>query len=151
MLGDIMNVGWKYGAQPRRLLTFRLDGKATLPPSSPPDTSVHPVDNAVVKIDEADVVPGQVLFTGNCAACHGLNAISAGAPAPDLRESRAAVDRHSLWSVVHDGAMLERGMPRFDNLDATQVRQIHAYILARAREALGKMAHSQDVAKASGL
>jgi hypothetical protein len=27
---------------------------------------------------------------------------------------------------------------------ATQVRQIHAYILARAREALGKSAHSQD-------
>ena len=30
-LGDFMNVGWKYGAQPRRLLTFALDGKATLP------------------------------------------------------------------------------------------------------------------------
>lgn len=69
--------------------------------------------------------------------------LPAGAPAPDLRESRVAVDRESLWSVVHDGAMLERGMPRFDNLDAAQVRQIQGYILARAREALGKMAHSQ--------
>ena len=31
-----MNVGWKYGAQPRRLLTFGLDGKALLPPSPRP-------------------------------------------------------------------------------------------------------------------
>jgi quinohemoprotein ethanol dehydrogenase len=123
--------------------TFCLDGKAVLPASSPPDTSVHPVNSASVNIDEADVVPGQVLFTGNCAACHGLNVISAGAPAPDLRESRVAVDRNSLWSVVHDGAMLERGMPRFDHLGATQVRQIHAYIISRAREALGKRPDSQ--------
>jgi quinohemoprotein ethanol dehydrogenase len=139
-LGDIMNVGWKYGAQPRRLLTFCLDGNTALPPSSPPDTAVYPVDNASVKIDATDVISGQVLFAGNCAGCHGANVISAGAPAPDLRESPVAVDRNSLWSVVHDGTLLKRGMPRFDTVDEAQVGQIQAYILSRAREALAAKA-----------
>jgi quinohemoprotein ethanol dehydrogenase len=135
-LGDLMNAGWKYGAQPRRLLTFALGGKAVLPPSAPPDMVVHPVDDVSVKIDEADVAPGQILFTINCAGCHGLNVISAGAPAPDLRESALALDRESLRSIVHDGTLLQRGMPRFDKFDATELRQIYAYIRARSRDAL---------------
>jgi len=43
------------------------------------------------------------------------------------------VDR--LWSVLHDGALQERGMPRYEKLTREQVRQIHAYIRAGAREA----------------
>jgi quinohemoprotein ethanol dehydrogenase len=136
-IGDVMSAGWKYGAQPRRLLTFRLDGKIVLPRSAPADYSVHPVDDPGVKIDAADVTPGRMLFTMNCAACHGLNVVSAGAPAPDLRESPAAMDHAALWSIVHDGALLQKGMPRFDKLDAAEVKQIHAYIRAQARSALG--------------
>ena len=107
------------------------------------------MDDASIKIDEADVGPGQILFTMNCAACHGLNVVSAGAPAPDLRESALALHRESLWSVVHDGILLERGMPRFDKLDATQLQQIHAYIRARARDALGAGTNSVQGAKLS--
>jgi quinohemoprotein ethanol dehydrogenase len=136
-IGDVMSAGWKYGAQPRRLLTFQLDGKIVLPASAPPDFAVHPADDPGVKIDAADVAPGRMLFTMNCAACHGLNVVSAGAPAPDLRESPAAMEHAALWSIVHDGALLQRGMPRFDKLDAAEVRQIHAYIRAQARLALG--------------
>jgi quinohemoprotein ethanol dehydrogenase len=94
------------------------------------------VDDRGVKIDAADVAPGRMLFTMNCAACHGLNVVSAGAPAPDLRESPSAMDQAALWSILHDGALLQRGMPRFDKLDAAEVRQIHAYIRAQARLAL---------------
>jgi quinohemoprotein ethanol dehydrogenase len=144
-IGDVMNAGWKYGAQPRRLLIFALGGKAVLPVSAPPDTVVHPVDDASIKVDEADVGPGQILFTMNCAGCHGLNVVSAGAPAPDLRESAVALNRESLWSVVHDGVLLEQGMPRFDKLDATQLQQISAYIRARARDALGAGAQPAKV------
>jgi quinohemoprotein ethanol dehydrogenase len=136
-IGNIMNAGWKYGAQPRRLLTFTLDGKTVLPPSAPPDASVHALDDPALKIDASDAAAGQGLFMMNCAACHGLNVISAGAPAPDLRESPAALDRNALWSIVHDGALLPRGMPRFDNLDADQFRQIYSYIRAQARAARG--------------
>jgi quinohemoprotein ethanol dehydrogenase len=135
-LGDFMNVGWKWGAQPRRLVTFAVGGNAVLPPSSPPDMSVHPVDDASIKIDPADVAPGRVLFTMSCSACHGLNVASAGAPAPDLRESRVALEQQGLWSMLHDGALLQNGMPRFPQLDQSQVRQIYAYIRSTARQAL---------------
>ena len=137
-VGDLMNVGWKFNAQPRRLVTFALDANATLPPTAPPDLAAHPVDDPTVQIDPADVGPGQVLYTMNCGACHGAGVISAGAPAPDLRESSLALHRDTLWTVVHDGTLLPMGMPRFDDLNETQVRQLHAYIRTQARDALGR-------------
>ncbi len=135
--GDLMNAGWKFGAQPRRLLTFKLDGKASLPATAPPDFTLHPAKDSSAATDAADTGAGQLLFAVNCGACHGLNAISAGAPAPDLRESPVALDSASFRSVVHGGALLEHGMPRFDRLDAAQLQQIQAYIRSRVREAQG--------------
>jgi quinohemoprotein ethanol dehydrogenase len=68
--------------------------------------------------------------------CHGLNLRSPGSPGPDLRESRIALSEQGVWSVVHDGALLERGMPQYTTLDRQQVRAIYAYIRAGARKAL---------------
>ena len=34
--GDFMNVGWKFGLQPRRLLTFAIGGTAKLAPRPAP-------------------------------------------------------------------------------------------------------------------
>jgi quinohemoprotein ethanol dehydrogenase len=136
-IGNVMNVGWKYGAQPRRLLTFKLGGTGVLAPVAAPDVTVHALDDPALKIDVAEAQAGQRLFMVNCAACHGLDVISAGAPAPDLRESPAALNRDALWTIVHDGALLPRGMPRFDSLDAEQFKQIYAYIRQQARAARG--------------
>src|SRR5579862_7308278 len=102
LLGDMMNAGWKFNAQTRRLLTFRLGGMAKLPASAPQDYGTHPVDDPSIKIDPADVAPGGVQYTLNCSNCHGAAAASAGAPAPDLRESSIAMDRDALWHVLHD-------------------------------------------------
>jgi quinohemoprotein ethanol dehydrogenase len=135
--GTSMNIGWKYGAQKRRLLTFALDGKAVLAPSAPRSTEIQPIDDPAIRISQADAALGQPLFTGNCAACHGLDAVSGGAPAPDLRESPIALQSDTLWQVVHDGALLKRGMPPFKDLTRQQSDQIHAFIRARARAALG--------------
>jgi len=135
--GSLMNVGWKFGAQPRRLLTFALDGKATLPPSAPRDTTLHALDKPSYKINAADVAAGHDLFIA-CAACHGRNLVSPGAPGPDLRESQAALDSDSLWTIVHGGALIEHGMPQFANFSRQQIDDIYAYIRAGAREALGK-------------
>jgi quinohemoprotein ethanol dehydrogenase len=135
MLGDVLNAGWKFGAQPRRLLTFALDGKAVLPPSPRPDI-VHPLDDPSLQLDDVEISRGRAQFTAHCALCHGLDVISAGAPAPDLRESRIALDREAMWQVVHQGALLARGMPRFDDLDAVQIGQIYSYIRAAARQSL---------------
>jgi quinohemoprotein ethanol dehydrogenase len=132
---DIMNVGWKYGVQPRRLLTFALDGKAVLPPSPPPDKTVNAVDNASLQISDGDVAAGHALYMA-CAACHGRDLVSSGAPAPDLRESQIALDPDSFWSVLHDGALIQRGMPRFDMFKREQAMQLFAFIRHGAREAL---------------
>lgn len=134
--GPFMNVGWKYGAQPRRLLTFVLDGKAKLAPSPPPDFRVYAVDDPKLAINESDIAAGRALFI-RCASCHGVGAQSTGTPGPDLRESGIALNLESFSQLLKTGALMERGMPRFEMLSDREIRQLHAYVRARAREALG--------------
>jgi quinohemoprotein ethanol dehydrogenase len=117
-------------------LTFAIDGNAMLPPSPAPDQTVHARDNPTVQIKASDVDIGHDLFRA-CAPCHGLNLVSGGAPAPDLRESALALDPQALYSVVHDGALIQQGMPRFEDLTREQILQVYAYIRAGARNALG--------------
>ena len=131
--GRVMNVGWKF-AEPRRLLTFALGGKTALPPSPPPDLRVHALDVPSLKLDPAEVAAGHAIYIA-CAACHGRNLVSTGGPAPDLRESRVALDPQSLWQVVHGGALIELGMPRFSMLTRKQVNDLYAYIRYGARQA----------------
>jgi quinohemoprotein ethanol dehydrogenase len=132
---DLMNLGWKYGAQPRRLLTFSLDGKATLPPSAPPTLGVNAVDDPTVQIKQSDVAVGHAIYLA-CAACHGRDLVSTGGPAPDLRESQLALHPDSFFSVVHDGALIQRGMPSFETFTREQVMDLYAYIRSGARQAL---------------
>ncbi len=131
---QFMNVGWKF-TQPRRLLTFALGGTAALPPSPPPDPTVHPVDVPGLKLDPAAVSAGHALYLA-CSICHGKNLVAAGGPAPDLRESRIAMSPDGLWTVLHKGALLSKGMPRFGQLTRKQVMDIYEYIRAGARAAL---------------
>jgi quinohemoprotein ethanol dehydrogenase len=85
-----------------------------------------------------------------CGACHGLDLISSGAPAPDLRESYAALNPNSFYTIVHDGALIQEGMPRFDMLSHDQVMALYAYIRAGARQALeGPTAASANPVAAS--
>jgi quinohemoprotein ethanol dehydrogenase len=134
--GEFMNVGWKYGMQPRRLLTFSLDGKASIPASPPPDMKVHAIDDPALALSEADIKAGWALSV-QCAACHGVGLQATGTPGPDLRESGIALRLDTLTELLRKGSLIERGMPRFQNLTDEQIRQIHAYIRARARESLG--------------
>jgi quinohemoprotein ethanol dehydrogenase len=131
----MMHVGWKFGAQPRRLLTFALDAKTALPPSPPPTMAVHAVDDPSIRIDPTDVAQGRAMFAG-CMGCHGRNLVSAGAPAPDLRESQIALDPNAFWSVLHDGALMQQGMPRYETMTRDQAMKLYAYIRAGARAAL---------------
>jgi len=135
-LGDLTKNGWKYGLQPRRLFTFTLDGKAELPPTAPPDFTWSPIDDPAIEINDADVQEGETLFARNCSICHGREAVSRGAPGPDLRESQMALHSDGLWVVLHEGTLMERGMPRFDNLRRAQADKIHAFIRHAARQAL---------------
>jgi quinohemoprotein ethanol dehydrogenase len=145
-----LNAGWKYGAQPRRLLAFRLDGEEMLAPSAPPDFTVAALDDPGYAIDKSVLGEGRILFTFNCAICHGVEVASTGFPAPDLRESGMALSRDSLWQVVHDGVLVKRGMPRFETLTEEQVDKIYNFIRFQAREALRNPASATPGRKTSG-
>jgi quinohemoprotein ethanol dehydrogenase len=132
---QLMPRGWKYGAQPRRLLTFSLGGKAALPPTAPRSDSLTALDDPAVTLSDADAAAGQAIFNLACSACHGLNLASPGAPGPDLRESRIALSESGVWAAVHDGVLLEKGMPQFPTLGPQQIHEIYAYIRAGARAA----------------
>ncbi len=136
---ELMPTGWRYNAQPRRLLTFRLGGRAKLPPTAPYDETVHPVDDPAMVLDPKDVAAGATLFF-NCVACHGGQAESAGAPGPDLRESGVPLDPAAFRQIVHDGALLPKGMPRFQNFTEEQLLQLRSYIRQMARNEIARKA-----------
>jgi len=46
------------------------------------------------------------------------------------------LSEQGVWTAVHDGTLIARGMPRVPTLTRDQARQIHAYIRAGARAAL---------------
>jgi quinohemoprotein ethanol dehydrogenase len=135
-MSDIFNVGWKYSG-PRRLVTFALDGKGVLPASPPRTLKVNVQDNPTEILDPKQIAMGKMIVIA-CAACHGRNMVSAGGPAPDLRESTIPLSPEAFYSVVHDGALKERGMPSFGIMGKPQIEAIRQYIRSRARAALAK-------------
>ncbi len=137
--GKFMDVGWKYGQQPRRLLTFAIDGKAMLAPSPPRTMKVAALDDPALVLNAADVAAGRGLAV-RCAACHGISFQATGTPGSDLRESAIALRLDTFTSSVKSGAQMEAGMPSFAMLTDEQIRQIHAYLRATSREVLGKRA-----------
>ena len=92
------------------------------------------VDDPAIAIDAKAADAGKAMFLA-CALCHGRDAISAGAPAPDLRESALALDPDAFRQVVKGGIKLERGMPRYDQLSDEQVTQLWHYVRQEARAA----------------
>jgi quinohemoprotein ethanol dehydrogenase len=135
-ISELTARGWKFGAQPRRLLTFALDGAASLPPTAARDYVVHALDDPDVVIDAAAASAGLAEYQQRCSGCHGRLLESAGAPAPDLRESPLALRWDSFRTVVKEGALVPKLMPRFDELSAGQLRAIYMYIRAGARASL---------------
>lgn len=140
---DITQAGWKYGAQPRRLLTFALGGNAVLPPTPPRDMNTRAVDDDTLVIDEKAAAAGQKLYMSTCFYCHGSNLHSVGV-APDLRESSIPLAIAGFRTVLKDGVLMKNGMPRFDKLSDDEIQQLYMYIRRGAREALGKREASRD-------
>ena len=109
-----------------RILAFRLDGGATpVPPDLPP---VAPIPEPPAAVGTpADIAAGSQLFATNCASCH--NNVPRG-PVPDLRSSAVIREAASFRSVVREGALQARGMPRWDDrLSETDADAIHAYLI----------------------
>jgi len=117
---------------PARILTFVIGGKTKMPEYHP---VVKPVPTPTFKLaaSPAEIGQGRVLFANFCARCHGTDVVSGGA-VPDLRYA-AEPTHENFEDIVLGGARKEAGMPSFTgDVTSAQVRLIHAYILARAKE-----------------
>lgn len=136
VLSDIMNVGWKYSG-PRRVLTFALDKNLALPPSQPATLKLAVKDNPTEVLDPRQVAMGKAMYIA-CAACHGRNVVAVGGPAPDLRESAVPLNSEAFWSVVHDGSLIQSGMPRFAMFGKPQIEALRLYVRSRARAKLAE-------------
>jgi quinohemoprotein ethanol dehydrogenase len=136
LAGPYGNYGWKYGAQPRRVLTFALDGKATLPATPPRDFNLHPKDDPKFAIDDKLAAKGkQVYYSKFCSTCHGFDTVSNGPPGPDLRESGIATDYKTFAEFVRSGAATDRGMPKFDDISEDEAKALFMYVRSTTRAA----------------
>jgi quinohemoprotein ethanol dehydrogenase len=140
--GKFYDYGWRFGEQPRRLLTFALDNRAPLPPSNPPRFTVKAVDDPALSIDITQAKVGKNVYDFNCAVCHGPIAEPSGSIAPDLRESSLAVNWKAFRSVLHEGVLASAGMPKFDDVSDENTRALFLYIRVSAREAMGHAARA---------
>jgi quinohemoprotein ethanol dehydrogenase len=120
--------GWG-GAFPKkavsygRLLTFAIGGTASLPSRPRPRTFTAIASNAT----PGQVAAGEKIFNTYCVRCHGGATIL-----PDLRRSSGAV-LAGLEKIL-DGALVERGMPRFAELDKSAIAELRGYLLEERRK-----------------
>lgn len=123
-------LGWAYGAQPRRLVAFSLQGTATMPPFPP---KVVPVPLAAPEFGvQADLAArGMGRFEGTCGACHGGGVVAAGM-APDLRASGVVLSEAGFADVVRNGVRASKGMPGFTDLTDAELLELRHYIRQRA-------------------
>jgi quinohemoprotein ethanol dehydrogenase len=124
---------WDYRSQHRRVLTFALDGKASLPPNEL--TPAPFADNPKFKVDAKLAEAGAKPYAIRCVICHGPGAVSGGG-APDLRRSPIPLSIDALNAVVREGALVENGMPQFGELTPKELLGIQHYIRQQARAAL---------------
>ena len=129
--GGTRPVEWDYYTQPRRVLTFTLDGAAKLPAEKRP---VQPfADDPAFVVDTAKAALGKEVFSTRCFLCHGSNAVSGGT-APDLRRAAIPLSLDALKAVLHDGLLMPRGMPQYQELPIVGNRRLAAlHSPARAR------------------
>ncbi|MGB6884146.1 MAG: cytochrome c, partial [Candidatus Acidiferrum sp.] len=124
-----------------RMLAFKLNGKASLPPlpefTQPVLNPPHPTASAAI------AQKGEGLFQNYCSTCHGDVAVSGGV-LPDLRYSGTL--GNSAWTeVVLGGTLQPYGMVSFSKeLSKQDVEAIRAYVILRANQSL---ANSNAAAK----
>jgi quinohemoprotein ethanol dehydrogenase len=120
-----------------RLLAFKLNGKASLPPLPPftPPQMKPPESTATA----ATVKKGEALYQSICSLCHGDVAVSGGVLS-DLRYSRT-LDNDQWFEIVLNGQLKQAGMVSFDkDLSHDDAAAIRAYVIFRAHQSLPQVA-----------
>jgi alcohol dehydrogenase (cytochrome c)/quinohemoprotein ethanol dehydrogenase len=112
-----------------RILSFKIGGKAELPPMTELAAVALPPDNFGT---EAQIGAGASLYTRYCSSCHGVGAISGGV-VPDVRHSVMTSSPEAFQSIVLEGALLENGMASFaEVLSDEDTEAIRAFIVYQA-------------------
>ena len=125
--------GWSYGAHPRRLIAFALDGRARLP-ASPPPRVPQPLAAPHFEVDAGLAQEGAREYRGVCSSCHGPGALSSGM-APDLRAAGVVLSAGAFANVLLEGRNA-RGMPAYPELTARQLTALRHYIRQQAERGL---------------
>jgi quinohemoprotein ethanol dehydrogenase len=123
-----------------RVLTYKLNGKATLPAPKLAPQAVPEPPATTASADEIAV--GRTMYNGYCGSCHGLNGISGGV-LPDLRYLNAT--KHAQFKdVVLMGTRAAKGMPPFaGTLSDADAERIHQYLIKRAHDLRQQLAATQ--------
>jgi quinohemoprotein ethanol dehydrogenase len=111
-----------------RLLVFKLDGKAQLPPLPEPSKLPQP---PLSRAPEALVKQGQAVYERVCVTCHGRD-VRGGLK--DLRYMER--DTYAKFNdIVLKGIYADKGMASFaDTVTPEEAAAVRAYIVARANE-----------------
>ena len=121
--------GIDYATQARRVLTFAIGGTATLPAKIPYVATA--IDDPAYAVDAAAEARGGTVYNTRCVVCHGGGVAAAGV-APDLRASDAILSQQALDAILHDGALVTRGMPRFEELSDQERADLRQFLRAAA-------------------
>jgi alcohol dehydrogenase (cytochrome c)/quinohemoprotein ethanol dehydrogenase len=115
-----------------RLLVFKMNGTAQLPPEHP--VPQRPLAPPAASGTSEQIAEGARQYGRFCGVCHG-DAAYGGGLLPDLRRSALLSDGAAWSSVVREGALRSRGMFSFAPvLSAGQVEAIRHYVIKRANE-----------------
>jgi quinohemoprotein ethanol dehydrogenase len=123
--------------QPGRLVAFKLDGTATLPPDPPPAGPMLPTNETFT---DAQVAQGKDLYVLRCARCHGFAARGSNV-VPDLRRSKALADARLWKSIVEDGVLAGTGMIAWKQfLPEGGAEALRAYVAGETKAAVAAAA-----------
>ena len=121
---DSQKLGWAFG-QGRRVIAFKLNGKAQLPPRPAPLKAEASPPNPMKPIGDPQLDHGSMVYHTYCVACHGPSAVTGGGY-PDLRRTQLL---DSLQDIVIKGALVPRGMPSFaDRISPQDLEALKAYL-----------------------
>ena len=128
----IAAVGAGQGANPARLVVYKLGGTAKLPPAAPAAAPVAFTPPAAFGTD-AQLARGQELYTQNCTICHEGGRGMGGFP--DLRTTPMMQNADLFKAIVIDGALTDNGMLSFKKvLSAEDAEAIRAHLVKLAHE-----------------
>ena len=120
-----------------RMLAFKLDGKASLPPLPPFEEPV--LNPPASTASPAAIHHGEAVYQRFCSGCHGDVAVSGGV-LPDLRYSTSLANER-WFKIVRDGAYQSLGMVPFGKEVSQQdAADIRAYVIFRANQSKSEAA-----------